>query len=170
MKAIPEFSFKIRLTPKRSIISIVVASILVFITTKCEISKEDVLKFYNELRRVVKLDVINKNEILKEFDNQLNEKINRTPELLDYKVKRELDYALIDYENQEKKSRVVNMKNKNILEEINKPKYDELQKLIIENAVYYEFAPDTSKAQELLGPTMGIRGAWVSPDPREIKD
>jgi hypothetical protein len=49
-------------------------------------------------------------------------KFNRTPELLDYKIKRELDYALIDYENQEKKSRVVNMKNKNILEEINKPK------------------------------------------------
>jgi hypothetical protein len=159
MKALPEFSFKIRLTPKRSIISIVVASILVFITTKCEISKEDVLKFYNELRRVVKLDVINKNKILKEFDNQLNEKINRTPELLDYKIKRELDYTLIDYENQEKKSRVVNMKNKNILEEINKPKYDELQRLIIENAVYYEFADGT----------MGIRGAWVAPDPREIQ-
>ena len=159
MKALPEFSFKIRLTPKRSIISIVVASILVFITTKCEISKEDVLKFYNELRRVVKLDFINKNEILKEFDNQLNEKINRTPELLDYKIKRELDYALINYENQEKKSRVVNMKNKNILEEINKPKYDELQRLIIENAVYYEFADGT----------MGIRGAWVTPDPREIQ-
>ena len=159
MKAIPEFSFKIKLTPKRSIISIVVASILVFVTTKCEISKEDVLKFYNEIRRVIKLDVINKNEILKEFDNQLNEKINRTPELLDYKIKRELDYALIDYENQEKKSRVVNMKNKNILEEINKPKYDELQRLIIENAVYYEFADGT----------MGIRGAWVTPDPREIQ-
>ena len=159
MKVPTELSLKIRLTPKRSIISIVVASILVFITTKCEISKEDVLKFYNELRRVVKLDFINKNEILKEFDNQLNEKINRTPELLDYKIKRELDYALIDYENQEKKSRVVNMKNKNILEEINKPKYDELQRLIIENAVYYEFADGT----------MGIRGAWVAPDPREIQ-
>jgi len=159
MKKIPEFTFNIKFTPKRSIISIVVASILVFITTKCEISKEDVLKFYNELRRVVKLDFINKNEILKEFDNQLNEKINRTPELLDYKIKRELDYALIDYENQEKKSRVVNMKNKNILEEINKPKYDELQRLIIENAVYYEFEDGT----------MGIRGAWVTPDPREIE-
>jgi hypothetical protein len=159
MKVPTELSFKIRLTPKRSIISIVVASILVFITTKCEISKEDVLKFYNELRRVVKLDVINKNKILKEFDNQLNEKINRTPELLDYKIKRELDYALIDYENQEKKSRAVNMKNKNILEEINKPKYNELQRLIIENAVYYEFADGT----------MGIRGAWVTPDPREIQ-
>jgi hypothetical protein len=159
MKALTEFSFKIRITPKRSIISIIVASILVVITTKCEISKEDVLKFYNEIRRVVKLDFINKNEILKEFDNQLNEKINRTPELLDYKIKRELDYALIDYENKEKKSRVVNMKNKNILEEINKPKYDELQRLIIENAIYYEFADGT----------MGIRGAWVTPDPREIQ-
>jgi hypothetical protein len=75
MKVPTDFCFKIRLTPKRSIISIVVASSLVYITTKCEISKEDVLKFYNEIRRVVKLDVINKNEILKEFDNQLNEKI-----------------------------------------------------------------------------------------------
>jgi len=33
-----------------------------------------------------------------------------------------------------------------------------LQKLIVENAIYYEFADGT----------MGIRGAWVTPDPREI--
>ena len=63
-----------------------------------------------------------------------------------------------DYENWEQRSRQINMKNKNILEEINKPKYDKLQKLIVENAVYYEFADGT----------MGIRGAWVAPDPREM--
>ena len=45
-----------------------------------------------------------------------------------------------------------------ILEEINRPKYDKLQKLIVENAVYYEFADGT----------MGIRGPWVAPDPREV--
>ena len=50
------------------------------------------------------------------------------------------------------------MKNKNILEEINKDKYDKLQKLIVENAIYYEFSDGT----------MGIRGAWVAPDPREM--
>jgi hypothetical protein len=50
------------------------------------------------------------------------------------------------------------MRNQNILEEINKPKYDNLQKLIVKNAIYYEFADGT----------MGIRGAWVAPDPREI--
>jgi hypothetical protein len=59
---------------------------------------------------------------------------------------------------------------KSILKEIQKFKYTDTQKLIVEDAVYYEFAPDASKAQELLGPTMGIRGAWVAPDPREIKD
>jgi hypothetical protein len=50
------------------------------------------------------------------------------------------------------------MKNENILKEINKSKYDRMQKLILENAVYYEFEDGT----------MGIRGAWVAPDPREI--
>ena len=48
--------------------------------------------------------------------------------------------------------------NQNILEEINKLKYTELQRKIVKDAVYYEFADGT----------MGIRGAWIAPDPREI--
>ena len=153
---IPNFLFSLRLTPKRSLIAVLIASTMTFVTSRCGISQEDVLKFYNELRKAIKFDLPDKNNILNEIDNQLNEKINRNPKLLEYKVRREVDSAIFDYENWEQRSRQINMKNKNILEEINKPKYDKLQKLIVENAVYYEFADGT----------MGIRGAWVAPDPR----
>jgi hypothetical protein len=156
MKEIPEFSFKLRLTPKRSIITIIVASLLAFMTTKCGISKQDFLRYYNEFRKLIKWDL--PDSIIDEFDNQLNRRIIEDPELLKEKIRTEVDYAIITYEIEERKNRVINMKNKNILEEINKPKYDALQKLILENAVYYEF-PDG---------TMGIRGAWVAPDPREM--
>jgi hypothetical protein len=155
MKGISEFSFKLKLTPKRSLIAVLVASLLVFLTTKCNIPKEDLLKLYNEIRKVFPM---NKNEFLKEFDNQLNQRIINDPKLLDYKVRREIDSAITNYELEEEKNRVINMKNKNILEEINKDRYDRLQKIILENAIYYEF-PDG---------TMGIRGAWVAPDPREM--
>jgi hypothetical protein len=155
MKGISEISFKIRLTPKRSLIAVLVASFLAFIATRCDISKEDILKLYNEIRKILP---IGKNEFLNEFDNQLNQRIINDPKLLEYKVRREVDGAIRNYELQEEKTRVINMKNKNILEEINKDKYNRLQKLILENAIYYEF-PDG---------TMGIRGAWVTPDPCEI--
>jgi len=154
----PNFLFSLRLTPKRSLIAVLVAATLTFVTSRCGISQEDVLKFYNELRKAIKFDLPDANNILNEIDNQLNEKINRNPKLLEYKVRREVDSAIFDYENWEQNNRQINMKNKNILEEINKPKYDKLQKLIVENAVYYEFADGT----------MGIRGAWVAPDPREV--
>jgi hypothetical protein len=95
MKETSEFSFKIRLTPKRSLIAILVASILAFISTKCEIPKEDILKLYNEIRKILP---IGKNEFLKEFDNQLNERIINDPKLLEYKVRREVDGAIKDYE------------------------------------------------------------------------
>jgi hypothetical protein len=156
MKEIPEFSFKLRLTPKRSIITIIVASLLAFMTTKCGISKQDFLRYYNEFKKLIKWDL--PDSLIDEIDNQLNQQINNDPELLKEKIRTEVDYAIINYEIEERKTRVINMKNKNILEEINKPKYDALQKLIVENAVYYEF-PDG---------TMGIRGAWVTPDPREM--
>jgi hypothetical protein len=95
MKGTSEISFKIRLTPKRSLIAVLVASILAFISTKCEIPKEDILKLYNEIRKILP---IGKNEFLKEFDNQLNERINNDPRLLEYKVRREVDGAIRDYE------------------------------------------------------------------------
>jgi hypothetical protein len=158
MKIIPDFLFSFRLTPRRTFIGFLIVSFISLVSTKCGISQEDILKLYNDIRRVVGNALPNENEILKEIDSQLNEKINRNPELLDYKIRGEVDSAIREYEREENKSVKINMKNQNILKEINKSKYDRIQKLILENAVYYEFEDGT----------MGIRGAWVAPDPREI--
>ena len=158
MKQRPNFNvlFNLKLTKKASIVAIAIASFLAFLTVKCDISEKDILKYYNELRKLIKWDL--PDSVIDEFDNQLNNLINRDPKLLQQKIENEVDYAIIAYEIEEQRSRMINMRNQNILEEINKPKYDTLQKLIVQNAIYYEFADGT----------MGIRGAWVAPDPREI--
>jgi hypothetical protein len=153
-----KFLVSFKLTPKKTLISIFVASTLTLITTKCGISEDNVLRFYNEIKKMIKPNVFNQNNILNEFDNQLNNRITNNSKLIKYKIKTEIDDSIARYKVNENKTRTINMKNKNILEEIDKPKYDHLQKLIIENAVYYEFSDGT----------MGIRGAWVAPDPREI--
>lgn len=155
---IPEGLITFRLTPKRSLIAALVAASLTFLTVRCGISQEDLLKWYNEIRKTIKFDLPDENNVLNEIDRQLNERINKNPELLDFKIRREVDDAIGRYEREEERNRQINMKNKVILEEINKPKYDKLQKLIVENAVYYEFEDGT----------MGIRGAWVPSDPREV--
>jgi anaerobic ribonucleoside-triphosphate reductase len=158
MKKRPNFLvlFNLKISKKASIVAVAIASLLAFLTVKCDISEKDVLKYYNQLRKLIKWDL--PNNIIDEFDNQLNQRINKDPELLQQKIENEVDYAIISYEIEEQRSRAINMRNQNILEEINKPKYDNLQKLIVKNAIYYEFADGT----------MGIRGAWVAPDPREI--
>ena len=158
MKKRPNFNvlFNLKISRKASIVAVAIASFLAFLTVKCDFSEKDILKYYNELRKLIKWDL--PDNIIDEVDNQLNQQINEDPKLLQQKIENEVDYAIISYEIEEKRSRMINMKNQNILEEINKPKYDTLQKLIVQNAIYYEFADGT----------MGIRGAWVAPDPREI--
>ena len=158
MKKRPNFLvlFNLKISKNASIVSVAIASLLAFLTVKCDISEKDVLKYYNELRKLIKWDL--PDSVIDEFDNQLNQRINKDPELLRQKIENEVDYAIISYGIEEQRSRAINMRNQNILEEINKPKYDNLQKLIVKNAIYYEFADGT----------MGIRGAWVSPDSREI--
>ena len=158
MRQKPNFNvlFNLKISRKASIVAVAVASFLAFLTVKCDISEKDVLKYYNELRKLIKWDL--PDTMVDEFDNQLNQRINEDPELLQQKIENEVDYAIIAYEIEEQRNRMINMRNQNILEEINKPKYDNLQKLIVKNAIYYEFADGT----------MGIRGAWVVPDPREI--
>ena len=148
--------FKLRLPQKAPLIAALIASFLAFLTIRCDISKDKLLEYYTDLRKLIKWDL--PDNVINELDNQLNDIINNDEKLLQQKIEGEVDYAIIGYEIEEQKNRVINMKNQNILEEINKPKYDELQKLIVENAIYYEFADGT----------MGIRGAWVAPDPREI--
>tara|TARA_R110000868_G_scaffold115323_1_gene307986 strand:+ start:318 stop:809 length:492 start_codon:yes stop_codon:yes gene_type:complete len=153
-----DFMFSFRLNPKRSLIAVLVASTLTFLTVKCDISKEDILKIYNEIRKGIKFDLPDENNIINEIDRQLNERINRDPELLEYKVRTEVNDAIYQYEKLEKDTYVPNMKNEVILKEIESPKYSETQKQILKDAIYYEFSDGT----------MGIRGAWVTPDSREI--
>jgi len=94
--------------------------------------------------------------------SRLNDYIIHDPHLLDLRVQGDVDDAIRNYERWEKQHRTINMKNENILKEIQNPKYTDTQRAIIENAIYYEFPPDGSNAQKLLGGTMGIRGVWVN--------
>ncbi len=93
MRQIPKFSFAVRLTPIRSIAAVAVTFLLAFFTTKCGLSEEEFLKTYNELRKIVNLGKLN-NKTINEIDNQLNQKINSNPKLLDYKIKSEIDNAI----------------------------------------------------------------------------
>jgi len=97
MKETSEFSFKIKLTPKRTLIGLLVASGLAFLITKCEIPKEDILKLYNEIRRVLP---IGGEGFLRDLDDELNRRIINDPKLLDYKVRREVDESIRNYERQ----------------------------------------------------------------------
>jgi hypothetical protein len=75
-------------------------------------------------------------ELLKRgwIDDTVNDYVINTPELLDQRVERDVDKAIEDYEKQEIKE--------------------------ADNFFYYEKEPDGSKAQELLGGEIGIRGIW----------
>lgn len=154
---------KIYLFGKRTLVSAIISAviaglILFFNSHDIKIDEKNLWKLYYEIQKLFKKYFPDKTELQKEILEQLNRRIIEDEELREYKVKRDVDYALSDYERWEQENYVPNMKNENILEEINKPKYTELQRKIIKDAVYYEFADGT----------MGIRGAWVPPDPREI--
>ena len=95
---IPDFLFSFRLTPRRSLIAASVVAALTFVTVKCGISQEDLLKFYNEIRKSIKFDLPDQKHITNEIDNQLNERINRNQKLLEYKIKREVDDAVFRYQ------------------------------------------------------------------------
>lgn len=157
---LPEFSLSFKITPKRSFIAAVIASLLAFLTTQCGISEEKFLQFYNELRRKFNpANLPDKHRVLEELDNELNRRIIQNEELLQKRIERDVDEAVRDYKRYERQNEKINMKNEVILNEIKSSEYTEEQKQIIKDAIYYEFEDGT----------MGIRGAWVEPDPREIQ-
>lgn len=94
--------------------------------------------------------------ISKEIQDQINKKIIETPELLDYKVKRDIDYAIEDYEKLEI-PKPITMTNEVILKDLEKNNFSETQKQIIKDAVYSEKEPDGSNAQNLLGGEIRIQ-------------
>jgi len=142
-----------------AIIATAISSLIFFLgSIGVNIDEKVLWKIYYEVQKLFKEYFPNQTELQKEIQDQLNRKIIEDEVLREYKVRRDVDYSILDYERYERENYVPNMKNENILEEINKPKYNELQKKIIKDAVYYEFSDGT----------MGIRGDWVTPDPREI--
>jgi hypothetical protein len=114
---------------------------------------------YLQLKTKINPDWLKDSPITREIKDQINRNINNTPELLNYKVKRDVDRAIARYEKQI--HRPINMKEKVIIDTIKN--YSYTQKLIVEDAVYYEIKSDSS-----LGNTMGIRGAWTEPVDGEI--
>ena len=92
----------------------------------------------------------------------INDFIIKDPERLNRRIHRDVDRAIDSYNAEYDKMfpRKINMKNENILKELQKSKYTYTQRLIVENAEYYEFPPDGSEAQGLLGGTMGIKSKY----------
>ena len=84
--------------------------------------------------------------------DELNEYIIKTPERLNRRVIRDVNNAIENYERGEKRLYKPNMTNKEILKEIEKPKYSETQRQIIKDAVYYE-CPNGA---------MGIHAVWYN--------
>ena len=110
----------------------------------------------------VLIDFIQRNH--KSSPKELNEYIIKTPELLNQRIGRDVDSAIYEYEKEEARSYRPAMKNQQILDEYRyRP-----ERVLIENAIYYEFKPDNSEAQKELGGVMGIRASFVPPHPEEI--
>ncbi len=131
------------------IVSIVISSIIAGLSQCTGVPESNIWDLYDEIQRRFFPQTI------------LNELIIKDDEKLKRRIKRDVDNAISDYEEWERKSYKPNMTNKNILNEIESDKYTEIQRLIVKDAIYYECPSDGSKAQSLLGGAMGIRGVWT---------
>jgi hypothetical protein len=141
------------LVVKWAILSVLFTSI-VFGISKCTNLPEE--------KVWILIDLIQRNT--KQTPKEINEYIIKTPERLNARVKYDVDLAINNYERVIKTHYKSRMKNQQILNEFRyKP-----ERLIIEDAVYYEFNPDDSNAQRQLGGVMGIRSAHVPPHPEEV--
>lgn len=114
---------------------------------------------YLNLKTKIDPDWLKDSPLTREIKDQINNKINTDPELLNYKVKRDVDRAIDRYEKQI--GRPINMKEKVILNAAKK--YSKNQRINVEGAIYYEIPNDSS-----LGNTMGIRGVWTEKNDNEI--
>lgn len=92
---------KINLLGKKTLASAIIASTILWISTNlkgCDITENDILKFYYEIQKMIQWDLPNESEITKEIRDQLNRKTIEDSELLDYRVKRQVDDAINQYE------------------------------------------------------------------------
>jgi hypothetical protein len=128
--------------------SIVLFSLVGFLSVKLKISQDTIWRWIDQIQR----ELIRKN-ILPQ-DNPIQDNILNTPELLEGRIRGDVDAALRDYERWES-SIPPRMTNKTILDALRTPRFSDTQRLVIKDAIYYE-CPEG---------VMGIRGAWVDKDP-----
>lgn len=98
--------------------------------------KQFAWEIFKVMKELSKNGWVRDNPVTDEVKYQINKKINETPELLDYKVKRDVDRALNDYHKEEKK--------------INRPE-PEIKPIFTE----------TLKGETLLGGEMRLRAPWM---------
>jgi hypothetical protein len=130
-----------------AIIGMVLFLLVGFLSSKFGISERDAWKL---------IDIIQK-ELVKRglIDSKINDFIINTPELLDQRVERDVDYAIGEYKRLEPKD-PPRMTNKTILKNLESSRFTDTQRLIVKDAIYYE-CPDG---------IMGIRAVWVDKDPK----
>lgn len=107
---------------RKTVIALVLLVLIAFLSNITQLPQDLVWKI------IVEIESQMPNSSLK---TELNRKIISTPELLEYKVKREVDRAIREYEKTEP--------------------------VPVPTSEYYELPPDGSEAQKLLGGEMGIR-------------
>jgi hypothetical protein len=136
-----------------TVISLTLTTIVFCISRCTGLSEEKVWVLNDQIQRNTKYS-----------PKELNEYIIKTSERLNQRIRHDVDSAFYEYEKEEARSYRPTMKNQQILEEYRyRP-----ERVLIENAVYYEFKPDNSDAQRELGGVMGIRASFVPPHPEEI--
>lgn len=128
--------------------SIVLFSLVALLASKLKISENTIWRWVDQIQReLVKLNLLPQ-------DNPINKNIINTPELLDGRVKDDVDAAIRDYQSREVLD-PPRMTNKTILKALESPRFSETQRLVVKDAIYYECP----------GGIMGIRAKWVDKDP-----
>jgi hypothetical protein len=123
--------------------SIVLFSLIGFLSIKFGVDEKLLWRLIDQIQR----------EFVK-GNNPINDTVIKTPELLDIRVKGDVDSAIRRYWKSIPPE-TPRMTNKTILDGLKSPRFSDTQRLIVKDAIYYECP----------GEVMGIRGVWVDKDP-----
>lgn len=128
------------------ILSMVLFSIIGGLSSCLKVPEKDIWTIVDTIQRfLLKKGIIN---------DTINDFIINDPDLLDHRIKRDVDRAIEDYMKNES-STPPRMTNKTILKSLESSRFTDTQRLIVKDAIYYECPKGI----------MGIRGAWVDKDP-----
>jgi hypothetical protein len=128
--------------------SIILFSLVTLLSSMFKVNERILWRLLDQIQReLIRLDLLPQ-------DNIINDLTIRTPELLNNRIKNDVDDAIRAYE-ESLPPETPRMTNKTILESLRSPRFSETQRLVVKDAIYYE-CPEG---------VMGIRGAWVDKDP-----